>query len=165
AEGQNSPLVQLPNAVSVAFDGRRLVHVLEDRRRTRLDAEEDSFASALGHQVEGLFVAVATPKIRKPVEAVVLSNHHPAEVFEPRQRDVERVIYEDQVLSVSEFSDGVQLVFDSVHARERQLSCPCWIVTERATESTTARRPGLNRLAQALIREVKPVDGVVVERV
>src|ERR1051325_12188298 len=81
-----------------------------------LEAEEDALASALGHQLNGLFIRIAATEIGEPVEVVLLANHHPADVFEARERDIESVVDEDDVAYVAERLYRVQLLFQHFEA-------------------------------------------------
>src|SRR5436853_7015668 len=54
---------QHPDAVTVFVNSGRLIHIRQDLRRSGFDAEENTAASAFGHQIQRLFIGVTTPEI------------------------------------------------------------------------------------------------------
>src|ERR1051325_7414368 len=130
-----------------------------------LEAEEDALASALGHQLNGLFIRIAATEIGEPVEVVLLANHHPADVFEARERDIESVVDEDDVAYVAERLYRGQLLFQHFEAGQGQRARTRRVVAERTRESATARRASLNRGSERFLREGAPVYVVGVKRI
>lgn len=95
----------------------------------------------------------------------MLADHQAADVLEPWQRHVERIVDEDDVPDIAARMHGVELALDRVEPCQRELAGACRIVAEGALERTAAGRPGLQRRPQIFPGERQPIDVVLVQAV
>src|SRR6185295_6394275 len=92
-------------------------------------------------------------------------DHHPANVLEAWVRDVEGIVYDDDVLHVTKRAHRIEVFLDDVYAGEGQGPGAGWIVAKGTLEGATARCPHLETRSKLLVRKRAPVDEVLIQRV